>query len=394
MKTRILTAILVAFLACIPLARAEEAPKSQGKVTLPLAEFLKLTEPTPSPSGTTRAPAPVPFSLARGQYRIVVQGDWARIQADLAVRVLSGGFQEIPLLPTDVVVQEARLDGKPVVLLLDLPGKYYAERANLDNRWNIRFASVNMETNVDQRNKGFWSWMDNEATSVPGPDGKPEAITASIGCFNSGGWLDPGSHGRRGGATFVEDWQTVMRDKPQHIFIHQFQEFAGQPEGQGYGPNKDRYVDSYSVDLSDDVEPVSLTTPAYRGKGGWGYFYLNLNKALVDLLRQKTLETSVLVVAKPDRRHEVTGDSMELEWRTVGKSLADGVTIAIDGKVVATSVKEPSLKVDISKLKPGLHTITLTAPGAMQRYRLAWDDDSLPLAQLEPATVSMEFLRK
>ncbi len=287
-----------------------------------------------------------------------------------------------------------RLDGKPVVLLLDLPGKYYAERAILDKRWNIRFASISMEKNVDQRNKGFWSWMDNEATSVPGPDGKPEAITASIGCFNDGGWLDPGSHGRRGGATFVEDWQTVMKDKPQHIFIHQFQEFAGQPEGQGYGDKHDRYVDSYSVDLSDDLEPVSLTTPAYRGKGGWGYFYLNLNKALVDLLRQKTLETSVLVVAKPDRRHEVSGDSMELEWRTVGKPLAEGVTIAIDGKVVATGVKDPTLKLDISKLKKGLHTITLTAPGAMQRYRLAWDDDSLPLAQLEPAIVSMEFLRK
>ena len=114
MKARILTAILVAFLACIPLARAEEAPKSQGKVTLPLAEFLKLTEPAPPPAGTTRAPAPIPFSLARGQYRIAVQGDWARVQADLAVRVLSGGFQEIPLLPTEVVVQEARLDGKPV----------------------------------------------------------------------------------------------------------------------------------------------------------------------------------------------------------------------------------------------------------------------------------------
>jgi hypothetical protein len=114
LKTRILTAILLTFLACIPLALAEESPQSQGRVTLPLAEFLKRTEPAPSPSGTTRPTAPIPFSLARGQYRIVVQGDWARVQADLGVRVLSGGFQEIPLLPADVVLQEARLDGKPV----------------------------------------------------------------------------------------------------------------------------------------------------------------------------------------------------------------------------------------------------------------------------------------
>ena len=287
-----------------------------------------------------------------------------------------------------------KLDGKPVVILLDLPGKFYADRKQLDQRWTIRFGSVNMETNVDQRNKGFWSWMDNDATSVPGPDGKPEAITASIGCFNSGGWLDPQSHGRRGGATLVEDWQTVMQDKPQHIFIHQFQEFAGQPEGSGYGENHDRYVDSYSVDLSDDLEPVSLTTPAYRGKGGWGFFYLNLNKACVDLLRQKTPETSILVIGKPDRRHEVSGSNMQIEWRTIGKPLAQGVTVAIDGKVVASGVTQQALTVDISKLKKGLHTITLTSPGAVQRYRLSWNEDSLPLKQLEPATVSMEFIRK
>ncbi len=286
-----------------------------------------------------------------------------------------------------------KLDGKPVVLMLDLTGTFYADRAKIDNRWNLRIASVNMETNVDQRNKGFWSWMDNGATSVPGPDGKPEAITASVGCFNSGGWLDPGSHGRRGGATFVEDWQSVMKDKPQHIFIHQFQEFAGQPEGQGYGDKHDLYQDSYSVDLSDDLEPVSLTTPAYRGKGGWGYFYLNLTKALVDMVQQKRLDTTVLVVAKPDRRHEVSGNSMELQWRSVGKPLAQGVTVSIDGKLVKTGLKQQSANLDISKLNAGLHTITLTAPGAMQRYRLLWNDDSLPLQKLEPSTVTMEFIK-
>ncbi len=112
MRARILVALLAALLTCIPLARAEEAPKSQGKVTLPLAEFLKLTEPAPSPAG--KPPAPVAFSLARGQYGFRVQGDWARVQADLAIRILGGGFHEIPLLPTGVIVQEARLDGKPV----------------------------------------------------------------------------------------------------------------------------------------------------------------------------------------------------------------------------------------------------------------------------------------
>lgn len=287
-----------------------------------------------------------------------------------------------------------RLDGKPLVLLLDLMGTFYPQAKQIDNRWSIRFASVNMETNVDQRQKGFWSWMDNEATSVPGPDGKPESITVPVGSFtNGGGWLHPTAHARRGGATFVEAWQTVMKDRPKHIFIHQFQEFAGQLEGQGYDENHNRYVDSYSVDLSDDIEPTSLTKTAYRGNGGWGYFYLNLSKALVDQLQQKKLDTTVLVVAKPDRRHEVSGSSMELQWRSVGIPVAQGVTIAIDGKLVVQGLKEQSTQLDISKLKPGLHTITLTAPDAMQRYRLLWNDDSLPLPSLEPAMVTMEFIK-
>ncbi len=287
-----------------------------------------------------------------------------------------------------------RLDGKPLVLLLDLGGKFYPQAKQIDNRWNIRFASVNMEMNEDQRNKGFWSWMDNEATSVLGPDGKPESITVPIGSFtNGGGWLHPTAHARRGGATFVEAWQTVIKDQPQHIFIHQFQEFAGQPEGQGYDENHNRYVDSYSVDLSDDLEPTSLTKSAYRGNGGWGYFYLNLNKALVSMLREKSPETTVVVVAKPDRRHEVSGNSMELQWRSVGKPFAEGVSVAIDGKVVQTGLKEQSTSLDITKLKAGLHTITITAPGAVQRYRLSWTEDSLPLQQLEPTTVTMEFIK-
>ena len=98
--------------------------------------------------------------------------------------------------------------------------------------------------------------------------------------FPPGGWLSEYAYGRRGGWTYVESFKHALRVKPRFIEIHQFNEFAGQPEGHGYGPNKDVYVDSYSVELSDDIEPVSLTAPAYRGEGAWGFFYLNLTRAL------------------------------------------------------------------------------------------------------------------
>ena len=39
-------------------------------------------------------------------------------------------------------------------------------------------------------------------------------------------------------------------------------------------------MDSYSVEYSDDYEPVSLTAPGFRGdNGGWGFYYLNLTEA-------------------------------------------------------------------------------------------------------------------
>ena len=287
-----------------------------------------------------------------------------------------------------------RYEDKPLIILLDLPGAFQSKLSELDPRWTIRFASVNMETNVKQREAGFWSWMDNAATLVRNEKGEPEAVTASVGCFNDGGWLDPGSRGRRGGATLVEDWRVVMAERPRFVFLHQFQEFAGQMEGQGHGPNNDRYVDSYSVDLSDDIEPTSLTAAAYRGNGGWGFFYLNLTRALVDLYRQKQPETTVMVVAKPDRRHEVTGDTLDLHWRVIGRTPPEGVTVFIDGKRVASGLTGEQTAVDITGLRPGLHRIRLEAPGTAQRYRLSWTEDALPLSTPEPAWVEMEFMRR
>ncbi len=287
-----------------------------------------------------------------------------------------------------------RYDGKPLIVILDPPSFLKDKLDKTDQRWTIRPCNVHMEKFSWQRDIGYWSWMDTYATLVKNAKGEPEQVTASIGCFTEKGWKDPLTRGRRGGATFVEDWQTVMKERPRFVNIHQFQEFAGQIEGEGSGGNPDMYVDSYSVDLSDDLEPVSLTATGYRGNGGWGFFYQNLCKALVDLYRQAKPETTVLVVAKPDRRHEVTGNSMELQWMSVGKQIPHGVSISIDGKPVKTAMTEQNTKLNISQLKPGVHTITLTAPGAVQRYRLSWTEDSLPLSKLEPTTVTMEFIKK
>jgi hypothetical protein len=108
--------------------------------------------------------------------------------------------------------------------------------------------------------------------------------------------------GGRDGATFVEDWRRALSVRPAFLQVHRFQEFAGQPVGR---PSV--YVDVYSPPLSDDLVPTSLTAPAYRrpwvhgARGGWGCFYLNLLRALVDLYRQPQRETTVVAVSQPLR---------------------------------------------------------------------------------------------
>lgn len=283
-----------------------------------------------------------------------------------------------------------RLEGKPLMLLLAVDRSFHEHVALLDPRWTIRLVALHHEPQSPFRARGDWSWVDWQAT----PSLNNEAITASIGCFPPEGWLHPLARGRRGGATLVEDWCTVMRERPRHVILHQFQEFCGDAEGFGQGPGRTNYYDSYSVDLSDDIEPTSLTTPAYRGQGGWGFFYLNLVRACVDLLRQRPPITTVLTIAQPSRNQRVSGEQMTLVWRCVGKEPRQGVCIVIDGRVAVSNITEQTITLDIRALTPGLHTVTVSAPGAVQRYRLSWTEDSLPLSELEPASVSTTFIRE
>lgn len=57
-------------------------------------------------------------------------------------------------------------------------------------------------------------------------------------------------------------------------------------------------MDSYSVEYSDDYEPVSLTAPGFRGdNGGWGFYYLNLTRALVEIYNGQADDVTVMAVA-------------------------------------------------------------------------------------------------
>ncbi len=236
-----------------------------------------------------------------------------------------------------------------------------------DTHFTIRYMST--QNQITHHNKlGYWSWMDGQLEPiVTYYKGNPEAITVTPSFFVPGGWTAQGSYGRLGGTTYLATFKVALKYRPRVIFLHQFNEFAGQRKGHGYGKNKSIFLDEYSKELSDDIEPVSLTTRGYReDKGGWGFYYLNLTHALIDIFRGNSRGSTILAVAPP----HVVKDKLYLNWSTAGV-LPRNFTIAIDGKTVIKNITGTSCNIPIDGLTSGYHNITVVANGAITHYPLS-----------------------
>jgi hypothetical protein len=288
-------------------------------------------------------------------------------------------------------------DGKPLLMPFCGGGPNWLKNAGGppidDTHFTMRWNSAQHQISHDNE-AGFWSWMDGSLRQpVTYRDGKPEALTVSCGFFAGGGWLAPDAYGHRNGWTYVESFRQALELHPRVIQLHQFQEYAGQPEGQGYGPNHDIYVDSYSAELSDDIEPTSLTAPAYRGEGGWGFLSLNLTRALVDLYRQRTPETTVVAIGSPLRASTVTGDRLNVEWTALGHK-PTSFTVLLNGRTVARGLQETHATIDLRDVKSGPVTLRVVAEGTKMRYLPSWTEDSLPLEHSTTAYAELSFTRK
>lgn len=285
------------------------------------------------------------------------------------------------------------LYGKPLICALDLGASYLKENIPLDDRFTIRYMGAQQDSN-HLNDLGLWSWMDCTTPQVTYFEGKAEAVTVNVGHFGPDGWKYPPAKGQRGGATLVETFQVAMDAKPLVLQFHQFNEFAGQPEGQGHGPTHDHYYDSYSSELNDDIEPTSLTTPAYRGTGGWGFLQLNLVRALVDLYRQATPETTAVAVSTPLRMQAVSGDTLAVEWSTAGVA-PQGYTFMLDGKeVTARELKDKSAVLSITDLPAGVHQLRLTAKGTKSYFPLVYDQEVERLSTPVEAYTVVDFVKK
>ncbi|HOZ49462.1 MAG TPA: hypothetical protein PLO37_24020 [Candidatus Hydrogenedentes bacterium] len=308
-------------------------------------------------------------------------------------------------------------EGKPLLVPLDCA--YLAARPETppvdDTHFTIRWMGTQFQM-TDGEDFGYWSWMDGCLYPVVTyHDGKAEVVTPTPAYFGNGGWLYPEARGRRGGTTYIESFKAALSSRPKFVLLHQFNEFAGQPEGAGYGENHDIYVDSYSVELSDDFEPVSLTAPGYRGdNGGWGFYYLNLTQALVRLFHQTELRDTILAVHPPDRNAVVSEGYLDIEWAVIGRE-PESYTVLLDGKVVAEDLYAASsghsgcyssgevneaakaealtYRLELAEVSDGPHTLTVLAESASTRFALSYTELDVPLDEGVPTRVDVPFVK-
>ncbi len=259
-----------------------------------------------------------------------------------------------------------------------------------DSRFTVRWMSSQNQL-TRHHEFGYWSWMDGSLKPITTyRDGKAEAITVCTALFPELGWLSEGAYGRRNGWTYLKSMQEAEKTKPAFIMLHQYNEYTGQSDGQGYGKNKEIYVDVYSVDLSDEIEPVSLTAPGYRGdNGGWGFFYQNLTKALTLIYNKVVLNATLLAVSSP-RQAE---NELVFEWTTFGEK-PKSFNLYIDDKLIKRKLTSETYRIKKEKLRKGKHIIKIQANGVSTPFELSKNKMDEILSAPIPVVVEEEFTIK
>lgn len=263
--------------------------------------------------------------------------------------------------------------------------------------WTVRWISSQLQDNHANQ-CGMWSWMDgtirqvvthrngiSEETVVT-----PASFPLNLTTLTNSGWLSSNAVGRDHGAPYLESWKVAFESRPKFIQIHQWNEFSGQGKGDGGGPNHDLYGDEYSPRLSDDIEPTQLSQCGYRGCGGWGYYYMNLTKALISLYRGTTPEITVMALSGPFQPAVVKDKSVSLNWMTIGKQPRD-YNLLLDGKPVARHIMGEKYVLNLSGVPPGKHQLTLVANGAHTYFDLNPEKMAIRSHMPLPVTSTVDF---
>lgn len=259
-----------------------------------------------------------------------------------------------------------------------------------DPHWTIRW--MNQQEQVSHADAcDMWSWVDGTIRQkVVYLNGKAEETVVRPSCFPPEGWLDPKAVGRDHGYPYLESWEVAFESRPKFVQISQWNEFVGQTEGKGYGPKHHRYLDQYNLNFSDDIEPTKMDTCAYRGCGGWGYYYMNMTKALISLYKGETPDITVMALSGSSNASK---DRLPLHWISIGPE-PRSYSLAIDGKTVATGIHGASYDLNLSQLTAGKHKLTLTAQGVHTLFDLDANHPAEKSGDPLPVTSSIEFTRQ
>jgi hypothetical protein len=304
-----------------------------------------------------------------------------------------------------------RYEGKPLLTILYFPSDPCGQiKTDLRNAplqapdWTVRWMASQLQYNHADA-CGMWSWMDGDIGQVvTRNNGEAEEVVVTPSCFQlpSKGWRDPSATGRDHGAPYLDSWRVAFEARPKFIQIHQWNEFAGQKEGEGMPddywpktatpqpPKTQIYGDEYNLELSDDIEPTRMTGCAYRGCGGWGYYYMNLTKALISLYKGETPDATVMALSASFQPADFKGSHVPIRWSVLGKTPV-AYTLLVDGKTVAESLHGSEYSLDSSDLSPGKHRITLHAEGAQSYYDLDPAKPTTKSTKPLPVTSSIEF---
>lgn len=284
-------------------------------------------------------------------------------------------------------------NSKPLVVILDCGNVHPSSPIPVNDKYfTIRWMATQLQV-THQEQLGYWSWMDGSerpvATKIPHTN-IVEAVTPATGTFASLGWLGSDARGHRGGSTFIEQYKTVYETLPLFTIINQWNEFAGQEEGHGYGPNHDIYVDSYNVELNNDIEPTDMNECAYRGCGGWGFSLLNIQRAMIDTFRQiesgAKPNSTVLVIGSPLQKAIVNGNILNVTWNVIGKA-ATGYSIYLDDHLAAdVQGSVQSFVLNVASLSKGLHTVKVVARGTTTPYEISFTRVDRPIKPISPSS--------
>jgi hypothetical protein len=285
-------------------------------------------------------------------------------------------------------------EGKPLIVLFNGGGPgFLTGKPPIDqSKFTVRWMTSQLQYNPDVAKDGYWSWMDGSIHPIPTyHDGKPEAITITPAFFGDGGWTYPQAMGRRNGATYLEEFQYAMTIRPKFLLICQWNEFAGQAIGAGYGPKHDQFVDCYNVPLSNDIEPTSLSACAYRGCGGWGFRYYNLTRAMISLYETPSIGQSILVISNTNHLTIPKDENFVVRWSVMGKK-PTGYNIILDHRTLARDIQNMEYTVPQKDLTRGSHTLTVQGEGTKAYYLLAEWNESARLRKPVLAQDTLAFI--